>query len=146
MQKAIAYLALKGMDLSHVDSSNYKDSFSNIQLFDPTQKNNLILLDKNIFSIKQITLSENSSEIEILVKNNTDKEINRIIVVITHVKEFFEKEIMTENIEVWFPNEELVFISPIFPQIEEYLLFIIKEDSDEKLLSKKIDIKALKKK
>ncbi len=146
MQKAIAYLALKGMDISHIDSSNYKDSFSNIKLFDPTEKNNINVLDINIFSIKQITLSENSSEIEILVKNNTDKEINGIIVVITHVKEYFEKEIMTENIDVWFPNEELVFISPIFPQIDEYLLFIMKEDSNEKLLSKKVDLNALKKK
>jgi hypothetical protein len=145
MQKAIAYLAIKGIDISHIQSSDYKDSFSNVQLFDPNTKNNVNLLQKSKFSIKQIDLSKNSNELEILVENTTDEEIQGIKVEITHVKEFFEKEIMTENIEIWYPKEELVFISPVFPQINEYLFFIIDKKSNERLLSKKIDINSLKK-
>ncbi|MEJ2296541.1 MAG: hypothetical protein P8Y23_17475, partial [Candidatus Lokiarchaeota archaeon] len=133
MQKAIAYLALKGIDMSHIQSSDYKDSFSSVQLFDPNTKNNGDLLQKNKFSIKQIDLSQNSNELEILVKNNTDDEISDISVEITHVKEFFEKEIMRENIQTWFPKEELVFISPVFPQINEYLFFIIDKKTNERI-------------
>jgi hypothetical protein len=143
MQKAIAYLALKGIDMSHIQSSDYKDSFSSVQLFDPNTKNNGDLLQKNKFSIKQIDLSQNSNELEILVKNNTDDEISDISVEITHVKEFFEKEIMRENIQTWFPKEELVFISPVFPQINEYLFFIIDKKTNERILSKKIDTNSI---
>ena len=145
MQKAIAYLALKGIDFSHIQSSDYKDSFSSVELFDPSTENDVELL-KSRFSIKQIYLSQNSNELEILVENNTDEEIHGIKVEITHVKEFFEKEIMTENIDIWFPKEELVFISPVFPQINEYLFFIIDKNTNERLLSKKIDLNSLKKK
>jgi hypothetical protein len=144
MQKAIAYLALKGIDTSHIQRSDYKDSFSNVQLFDPNKENNLDLLKKSQFTIKQINVSKNSNELEILVVNNTEEEIHRIAIEITHVKEFFEKEIMSENIDIWFPLEELLFISPIFPQINEYLFFIIDKETNERLLSKKIDINSLK--
>ena len=146
MQKAIAYLALKGIDISHIQSSDYKDSFSNVQLFDPNSETEVNLLQKSRFSIKQITISKNSNELEILVENNTDEEIHGIKVEITHVKEFFEKEIMTENIDTWFPKEELVFISPLFPQINEYLFFIVDKKTNERLLSKKIDLNSLKEK
>ncbi|GAH66324.1 unnamed protein product, partial [marine sediment metagenome] len=61
----------------------------------------------------------------------------------THVKEFFEKEVMDLIIDIWFPQEELLFISPILPQISEYLFFIIDDKIKEKLLSKKIDINLL---
>ena len=146
MQKAIAYLALKGIDISHIQSSDYKDAFSNVQLFDPKNGNNVKLHKSNQFVIKEIVLSENSNELEILVENNTDKDINNVKVEITHLREFFEKEIMTENIDTWFPKEELVFISPLFPQIDEYLFFIIDKKTNERVLSKKIDINSLKKK
>ena len=50
---------------------------------------------------------------------------------------------MIETIENWFPQEELVFISPIIPHIDEYIFFIIDEVSNEKLLSKRIDLNLL---
>ena len=53
---------------------------------------------------------------------------------------------MTENINVWFPNEELVFISPITPQVNEYLFFIIDQKTNRRVLSQKIDISTLDKK
>jgi hypothetical protein len=79
------------------------------------------------------------------VQNNTNSELHEISVKITHVKEFFEKEIMNQTIDFWFPGEELLFISPIIPHIEEYLIFIIEEENKKKLLSKKIDINLLNK-
>ena len=93
-----------------------------------------------------IDIVEDSQEIEILVRNNTKEEMKDLRVSITHVKEFFEKEIMNQIVDFWFPEEELLFISPILPHIDEYLFFIIEDKNDKKkLLSKRIDIKILKK-
>jgi hypothetical protein len=145
MQKAISYLALKGIDVSHIASKDYKDSFSSIKLFDPTEKVTNKFTEKSPFSIVNINLMNDSQELEILVRNNTDTEIHELNVKITHVKEYFEKEILNEFIDLWFPKEELLFISPTLPQIKEYLFFIIDENKKERLLSKRIDLKLLKK-
>ena len=144
MQKAIAYLAFKGIDVSHIDSKDYKGSFSNIQLFDPSKKGEVNFVDKKPFIMLKINIIEDSQELEILVQNNSLQEVKGIIVKINHLKEYFEKEIMIETIDNWFPQEELVFISPIIPHIDEYIFFIIDEVSNEKLLSKRIDLNILK--
>jgi len=144
MQKAIAYLAFKGIDVSHIESKHYKSSFSSIQLFDPNKKGEVSFAEKNQFILLKINIIEESQELEILVQNNTLEEVKGIIVKINHLKEYFEKEIMIETIENWFPQEELVFISPIIPHIDEYIFFIIDEVSNEKLLSKRIDLNILK--
>ena len=144
MQKAIAYLAFKGLDVSHIESKDYKGSFSSIQLFDPNKKGEVTFADKKQFIILKINIIEDSQELEILVQNNSLEEVKGIIVKINHLKEYFEKEIMIETIENWFPQEELVFISPIIPHIDEYIFFIIDEVSNEKLLSKRIDLNLLK--
>ena len=144
MQKAIAYLAFKGLDVSHIESKDYKGSFSSIQLFDPNKKGEVTFADKKQFIILKINIIEDSQELEILVQNNSLEEAKGIIVKINHLKEYFEKEIMIETIENWFPQEELVFISPIIPHIDEYIFFIIDEVSNEKLLSKRIDLNLLK--
>jgi hypothetical protein len=143
MQKAISFLALKGIDISHIESSKYKNSFSNVKLFDPTKKNDLSLLEITPFTIKKITYSQDSEEIEFIVQNNSDEELKNLAVEITHVKEFFEKEILTEKVENWYPKEELVFISPVYPHITEYLFFIIDQNTKERLLSKRIDLNTL---
>ena len=144
MQKAISYLALKGIDVSHIESKDYKDSFSSIQLFDPNQENHVDLNRKSSFLILNINQVTDSQELEILVQNNTMEEMNNIRVKITHLKDFFEKEILTERVGTWFPMEELVFYSPFMPQIKEYLFFIIDEKKNEKIFSKRIDINLLK--
>jgi hypothetical protein len=46
-------------------------------------------------------------------------------------------------IDFWFPEEELLFILPMIPEIKEYYLFI--KDSKWDLLSKKINLEDLKK-
>ena len=144
MQKAIAYLAFKGIDVSHINTKEYKGSFSNIQLFDPNKSGEVNFADKKPFILLKINIIDDSQEMEILVQNNSLEEVKGIIVKINHLKEYFEKEIMIETIDKWFPQEELVFISPIIPHIDEYIFFIIDEVSNEKLLSKRIDLNLLK--
>ena len=145
MQKAVAYLAFKGIDVSHIDSKGYEGSFSNIQLFDPDKKGDVKFVDKKPFMILKINIIEDSQELEILVQNNSLHAIKGMIVRINHLKEYFEKEVMIETIDVWDAQEELVFVSPIIQYIDEYLFFIIDEVTNEKLLSKRIDLKLLKK-
>jgi len=141
-QKAISFLSLKGIDVSHIMGDS---SFSNIKLFDPTKKAKGEISFKKPLEIMDIHIVEDSNELEILVNNNTDEKFENISVKITHVKEFFEKEIMNQTVEEWYPKEELLFISPIIPHIDEYLFFLVEEENNEKLLSKKIDIELLRK-
>ncbi len=141
--KAIAYLSLKGIDLNHIVSSASKSTFSNIKIFDLSKGRKEGFAFKAPFEIVSVEPIGDSREIEILVQNNTEKEINDINVNITHIKDYFEKELMHQEIDIWFPNEQLLFISPIIPYINEYLFFI--SHNGEKLLSKKIDLKSLDK-
>ncbi len=145
MQKAIAYLAFKGIDVSHIDSKDYNGSFSNIQLFDPSKKGEVNFVDKKPFMILKIDIIADSQELEILVQNNSLQAIKGTVIRINHLKEYFEKEVMIETIDVWDAQEELVFVSPIIQYIDEYIFFIIDEVTNEKLLSKRIDLKLLKK-
>ncbi len=142
-QKALSFLALKGIDVSYILNSD-ESSFSNIKIFDPTKKSEKELKLVKPFNIIDISISKDSEEVEILASNNTDKKYENIIVKITHVKEFFEKEIMNQKIEEWYPNEELLFISPIIPHIDEYLFFLIQMEDNKKLLAKKINLESFK--
>ncbi|MBD3195844.1 MAG: hypothetical protein GF317_12355 [Candidatus Lokiarchaeota archaeon] len=144
-QKAVSFLALKGVDFSHIlEGAN--GSFSNLKIFDPNRKSSGEIKLKRPFEIMDIHVVDDSHELEIMVRNNTENEYENIMVKITHVKEFFEKEVMNQMIEEWYPEEELLFISPIIPHINEYLFFLIQENDDqEKLLTKKIDVDTLKK-
>ena len=74
--------------------------------------------------------------------------MNNITIKISHVKEFFEKEIMDQKVDSWESGEELLFTINIIPHIEEYLFFIIEEDYEgkrQRLVSKKIDINTINK-
>ncbi|MFW9898233.1 MAG: hypothetical protein ACFFDO_03115 [Candidatus Thorarchaeota archaeon] len=143
-QKALSYLALKGIDVSSLSGTENIDAFSNVKLFEPSKQATNELTSKAQFIISSVSLIEDSQELEIAVRNNTRKQIKDIVINITHVKEFFEKEIMEQEIDLWYPEEELLFISPVIPSITDYLFFIINKESKEKLLSKKIDLKILK--
>lgn len=144
-QKAISYLALKGLDVTQIFGPLGIEGFSNINIFDPRKKSSTEFNFKNQFEIIQINVIENSQELEIMVKNNTEKEITNAKVNITHVKDYFEKEIMNQEIDLWFPKEELLFISPIIPHINEYLFFIKNKENKVNFLSKKIDLNLLDK-
>jgi len=142
-QKALSYLALKGIDVSHLRSEDGRDTFSNVKLFDPSLSSNESLKLKHPFMISNIEITPDSHELEIIVRNNTDDEKQDLKVKITHVKEFFEKEVMNQHVDLWFPKEELVFISPLTPQVNEYLFFIIEQKTNRRVLSQKIDISTL---
>jgi len=144
-QKALSYLALKGIDVSSLSGSENAEDFSNIKLFESAKKEISELGINAPFIMSNVSLFKDSQELEIMVRNNTINEVKDLIINITHVKEFFEKEIMEQEIDIWFPEEELLFISPILPGIKEYLFFITKKVNKEKLLSKKIDLKELEK-
>jgi hypothetical protein len=91
---------------------------------------------------------EISQEIEVIVQNTTDEELKDLTVTITHVKEFFEKEIMNQDVEIWFPQEELLFVSPTVPHINEYWIIIRNRDGEgeeEKIVNQRIDLNSINK-
>lgn len=144
-QKAISYFSLKGFELSPHSSLKGANRFSTIELFDPEKQQ---LSGKFPFSINNINLIENSQEIEIIVQNNTEEELTNISITITHVQEFFEKEVMNQEIDFWFPQEELLFVVPKVPNIDDYLFSINERDEDgyhQKILSQRIDTKLINK-
>ncbi len=147
-QKAISFLSLKGVDFSHLVCDADRTFFSSIKLFDPTKNQAKDIAFKQPFEIKSVNVIEDSQELEILVKNTIGHEMNDVAIKITHVKEFFEKEIMNQIVDFWAIDEELLFISPIIPHVNDYLFFIIEEDyqgNKQKLLSKKIDLNTVHK-
>jgi len=147
-QKAISYFSLKGFEFSALSSLKGERSFLDVEIFDPSKQVAEELNAQPLLSITNLNLIEISQEIEITVKNNADEELNNIFITITHVKEFFEKEVMSQEVSSWFPHEELLFVSPIVPNIDEYL-FSIKKGDDRggilKILSQRIDLKLVNK-
>ena len=137
-QKAFSYLYLKGFDISSISNKEDSEAFSNIRLFDTKINSEKEFILKNVLAISNIKINEISNELEIIVRNNTEEELTNIFVRIIQLKDFFESEIMNHTIDKWFPNEELLFISPILPNINEYILFI--KDDNYPFLSKKIDL------
>ncbi|MFX0028394.1 MAG: hypothetical protein ACFE8B_04250 [Candidatus Hermodarchaeota archaeon] len=147
-QKAISYFALKGFDFSPLGNLRGEEAFSNIELFDPKKPANGGISTTIPVSIVNINFIENSQEIEFTVQNNTNKELKNISITITHVKEFFEKEIMNQEVEFWFPQEELLFVFPIVPHIDEYLFSVnqrVDNGDDIKMLTQRIDLKLINK-
>ncbi|MFX0035835.1 MAG: hypothetical protein ACFE9I_09365 [Candidatus Hermodarchaeota archaeon] len=147
-QKAISYFALKGFEFSPSSSLRGTNNFEDIELFDFVKKSTEEIVSKLPISINKINFIENSQEIEIIAKNNTNKELTHISITITHVKEYFEQEIMNQRVDFWFPQEELLFVSPVVPHINEYLVTIKEQDNkgeDKKLLTHRIDLKTINK-
>jgi hypothetical protein len=145
-QKALSFLALKGINVSHLISEDGSSVFLNVKLFEGSKNLSESLKLKLPFLISNIELTSNSNELEIIILNNTDEEKKDLCVKIAHIKEFFEKEVMNQCVDLWYPREELVFISPITPQVNEYLFFITEQESNRRVLSQKIDISNLSKK
>lgn len=147
-KKAISYLALKGYEFSPLSSLRGYDNFSDIELYDPKKRVEEDLKSKSQFSITSINLVEDSQEIEIIIQNNMKEEIKNISIAISYIKEFFEKEISNEMIGIWYPEEELLFISPIVPYIDEYLISIKKQDNEgnnHKILTQRVNLKLINK-
>ncbi|MBY9015288.1 MAG: hypothetical protein KGD68_06310 [Candidatus Lokiarchaeota archaeon] len=144
LQKAISYLTFKGIDIDHIVINNQNESFSKIRLFDYDRVVQQKLGIKDQFKITSINIINNFQEIEILVKNNRKKEFNDLIVRITYIKEFFEKEVLNEKVEKCLPEEELLFITPVIKNKKNYLFSIIEEHSNRIIFSNKIDLELIK--
>jgi hypothetical protein len=147
-QKAISYFSLKGFEFSPLSNLRGERDFSNVDFFDGSQKAAEEIVLKPVLTITYLNFIENSQEIEITIQNNTDKELKNISIIITHVKEYFEQEVMNQEVDYWFPKEELLFISPIVPHIDEYLVSIKKVDgsgNSQKLLTQRIDLNEINK-
>jgi hypothetical protein len=147
-QKAISYFSLKGFELSPLSNLKGENEFSVIELFDPNKDTNGELTTKQPLSITNINLVEISQEIEITVQNNTSEELKNISITLTHIKEFFEKEVMELEVDFWLSQEEIVFVSRIVPHIDEYLFSINQRDGSgkgQKILNQRIDLKIINK-
>ncbi|MFX1396672.1 MAG: hypothetical protein ACFFAS_06460 [Promethearchaeota archaeon] len=143
-QKALSFLALKGFKVSNISKILGENGFSSLQLFN-TKEKKTSTIGKFSLKISSINLIEDSNEMEITLLNDSDDELNNISIIINHLEEFFEKELLNQVVDIWFPQEEILFNAPVLPQIHEYLLFVVDEKTNEKLISKKIDINALNK-
>ncbi len=147
-QKAISYFSLKGFEFSPLSSLKGESGFADVDLFDPIKKISEELATKPLLSVTNINYIENSQELEITVQNNIDKELKNLAITITHIKDYFEKEVMHQEVNFWFPQEELLFVTPIVPHIDEYLFSIKKEDdsgNDLKVFTQRIDLKLINK-
>jgi len=137
-QKALSYLSLKGINVSSIANGVENEEFSNVRLYDIKMKSKENLIFKTPLAISNVKINEGSNELEIIIRNKTEKELKNVLIKITKLKEFLESEIMDHIIDKWFPKEELLFISPILQNINEYNLFI--KDDDNHLLSRKINL------
>jgi len=139
-QKSMSYLALQGINIYSL--SGFQGApFDDINLFEKANSTKALEGYISPFKISEITISKNSQELEVLIKNESDEEIHDIQVSISHVREFFEKLILNELVDEWYPSEELLFVAPLFPHIDNYILSIQQKDSKEKLFRKLIEIK-----
>ena len=144
LQKAISYLTFKGIDIDHIVLSAQNESFSKIRLFDYDRVVQQKLGIKDQFKITNINIINNFQEIEVLVKNKSKKEFNDLLVRITYIKEFFEKEVLSEKVEKCLPEEELLFITPVIKNTNNYLFSIIEEHFNRTIFSNKIDLEVIK--
>lgn len=140
LQKAMSFLMLKGIDISYIAGDIEKNNFSNIRLFDYNKPVQALSQLRENFKIMQILINKDFDEFEIIVENHSSKDIIDLNVKITYIQEFFEKDILNESIELWSPNEKLIFIAPIVEGITDYLFFIIKKKHNTILFSRKISL------
>lgn len=140
LQKAISFLLLKGLDISYIASDIEKNNFSHIRLFDYEKKSPALIQLKENFKILKKNIYKDFDEFEILVKNQSDKDLDELFIKITYVEDFFEKEILNEKVEQWLSQEELMFIAPIIPGILNYL-FLVTDKTQKKIkFSRKINL------
>ncbi len=139
-QKAMSFLALKGFYISSLkgfEGAPYDD----VNLFEKAASAKILQGTFNPFKISEITLSKNSQELEVVIENSSEANMHSIQVTISHVREFFEKEILNEFVDEWYPHEELLFVAPLYPHIDSYILNINQKDKNLRIFSKLIEIK-----
>jgi hypothetical protein len=145
-QEAVSFLSLKGIESSIFNDNEGKSAISDIHSFDPSKKNKNKPAIKPPFIISNTNVLVGSKELEIIVQNKTNVDKNSIHVIISHVQELLEKEILDIMIETWYSEEQLVFTLPLIPDINEYYIYVLDKDYREDFLSKKINLNLLAKK
>lgn len=88
-------------------------------------------------------LTPDLKKIEFKLLNNSGSSLEKVVVKISHVSEFFEDHVWITNVDVWYPFEELEFT---YPRVDsnnenEYLCQI--EDPLGTIYSRKIDVKKM---
>ncbi|MFX1393896.1 MAG: hypothetical protein ACFFAH_10010 [Promethearchaeota archaeon] len=140
LQKALSYFILKGADITKIFKSGKEKPISELSLFEPLKDNNKSLELKDILKILNVEINQETQEIEIIMKNIIKIPLIKLRVKITYIQEFFEKELLNEKVEIWYSDEEILFISPVIPGIDDYLLYIIEENNKKIIFSKKIEL------
>jgi len=139
LQKAITFLESMGMNVSHLEQIS-QENFSNINIFESISK---LSEDKNIFEVKTIKVNNLCEEIEIIIKNITEKIFEALNIRISHIYDLFEKEVMNIDVEQWLFEEEIVFTFP-YCIIDTTILITIKEILKEDIIfSKQISLEQL---
>ncbi|MFX1293644.1 MAG: Coenzyme F420 hydrogenase/dehydrogenase, beta subunit C-terminal domain [Promethearchaeota archaeon] len=99
-------------------------------------------LRQKIVKFTGLELSSDLKEIEFKIINNSGNSLEKVVIKISHITEFFEDHSWLTNVDVWYPFEELEFTYPRIQENEnEYLCQI--EDPLGTIFSRKIDIKKL---
>lgn len=138
LQKAISYLSLKGVPINYIVSEEGNLGFSNVKLFESKVLANDTYGIRNQFKILSTDIDPDTQEVEILIKNQTSKEFNNIYAKVISIQEFFEKEVLRENIEKWLPEEELIIILPNIISNFEYYFSIQDVSSNQTLFKQKL--------
>ncbi|MFX0188171.1 MAG: hypothetical protein ACFE8A_10590 [Candidatus Hodarchaeota archaeon] len=141
LQKALSYFMLKGIFLNKRLLNREKKQFSITELFESTKNDINKIGQQTLFKFMNFKIIQDSSEIEIKVKNISKKFIENLRTKITYVKEFFEDDLLNEKIDYWHPEEEILIIFPIIPGISDYIFYIIGNADRNILFSKKIEIR-----
>ena len=140
LQRAISFLESKGLKISHILGLNKNVDFSNIKLFEKTQKNSIEYKIEQTFKIKSIKIIDFDKEIEIIIKNISQRIFNEINIRITQIYDLFEKEILNISLESWLLDEELLFSFPSQLYNFQFLISIIDLRSNKIIFSSKISL------
>lgn len=141
IQKATSFLALRGLKFDHLMLDKKDIDFSNIRLFDMAENENEQPPDKNrAFKVISVNTIEDTKEVEVHIKNVMEEEFDNVRVKISFIKDFFEKDVLTETVSFWGPKEEVLFSFPLIEHGKEYLVQVLQEHFKEKLYSRTIEL------
>jgi coenzyme F420 hydrogenase subunit beta len=96
---------------------------------------------KKFIRLQKSELSPDGQALRLSLKNVSGIVLFNVIIRISHVQEFFETDAWTNDIDEFFPGEELIFEYPRAKNDTEYLVTVSGEKG--KLLSKRVDIQKL---
>jgi hypothetical protein len=96
---------------------------------------------KKFIRLQKSELSSDDRALRFSLKNISGVVLFGVSIRISHIQEFFETDAWINDIDEFFPGEELIFEYPRAKNDSEYLVKVLGEKG--KLLSKRIDIQKL---